>query len=308
MNNNTNEPNRFSRTLIVVLSIFIAGLISANFFYFNEPKGVFTNGSLVLIGILTILVLAEIFDSLTLGKFISLKRNYNEKKEELTDVKAENEKLRSQIISIATSINQSQSNTNIIGGTNDKLIDKLITYVIQANKEEVAQKKEEEKEDKSPIKDEIETPRRRIDFSKIENDAIDKYLSVVNISPTQILKEVKLAHRIKDLDPVSNSDFIYDGYIEDTETFIEVKLNRISAITFRDRLYSMLTKILYYRAAKKVDASLTLILVNIPEEQQINRNMGERLTVEFDPAIKMGLLKIDYFNITEDKINEYYKE
>jgi len=311
------QINWFSRILIISIFILVIGLIVVNFFIFSDPKGSFTSFTITLIAFLIVISLSENFDKLSVGSIIELNRKRTELKEE----KEENEKLRSQLISVTNSINQSQANMNFIGNSNDKIMDRLISYVIKANSDEMKEKeKEEEIEDNDITEGDASSQtelgfqqkniRQKIDFRKIEEYAIDEYLKTLKLPKSKIITDIKLAYKIRNIDPISNYDYIFDGFIEENEQFVEVKLNRNNSIMYRDRLYGMLSKIQYYKLAKKVNASLHLILVNIPSAENNKYPRNSRTSIEnlFEPARDSGLLTIDYLDINEEDMKTFFRE
>lgn len=111
---NSDKPNYFVRTLIVILSIGIAFLIFYNFFK-SEPKGEIGTGLIILISFLLVLVLAESFDNFSIGKLISLSRKVEIKEKENIKLERKNTELINQLISVTNNQNQSQSHTSIYG-------------------------------------------------------------------------------------------------------------------------------------------------------------------------------------------------
>jgi hypothetical protein len=115
----------------------------------------------------------------------------------------------------------------------------------------------------------------------------------------------------KEIDPISIFNPMFDGYIEadSYEMFIEIKLRNSPLVMFRERLYAMLTKLYYYRLAKKTNAYLNLILVERPiEEERAFSNYDSKMIVEFEPAIRLGLLKIEYIQLSETDTKGLYRE
>jgi len=84
-------------------------------FIFIEPIGELKGGILILLGMLLILVLAESFDSFSLGKLISISRAYEAEKVENKSLERRNAELINQLVSFSNSQNQRQQNTNVYG-------------------------------------------------------------------------------------------------------------------------------------------------------------------------------------------------
>lgn len=108
------ESNYFVRTLIVLLCIGIGVLIAYNFFC-AEPKGLISPGLITLISFLLVLVLAESFDSFSIGKLISIDKEVKKKEKENTDLERKNSELLNQLISITNTQNQTQNHTSVFG-------------------------------------------------------------------------------------------------------------------------------------------------------------------------------------------------
>lgn len=106
--------NYFVRILIIIFCSGLATMIAYSFF-FVQPIGVIKSGLFTLLGMLLILVLAESFDSFSLGKLISIKRKYKLKKEENIVLERRNAELINQIISVSNNLNQKQESTTVFG-------------------------------------------------------------------------------------------------------------------------------------------------------------------------------------------------
>lgn len=87
------------------------------------------------------------------------------------------------------------------------------------------------------------------------------------------------------------SDYINDL---ERETFLELKpFSRNMSTIYRDRLYVMLSKINHYRLAKRVNASLELIIFKFHSPlEETSFDVDMRLVSVFGPALSHGLLKI----------------
>lgn len=65
----------------------------------------------------------------------------------------------------------------------------------------------------------------------------------------------------------------------------------------------MLSKVLFYRQAKQVEAELVFLLPDLPEEFQEDRNelRSVRALEWFQPAISNGLLRVETFPVSKDE-------
>ncbi len=307
--NTETKINYFVRSLIVVLGLLIASIIITKF-YIIEPKGEISNGIIILIGLLIILFLSEIFDSFSLGQFLTLKRTISEKNEKISDLKESNDKLLNIVIA-NNNLSQKSTMTNVTGISPEEFA-KTIISVIKADKE-TTDKEETRKEKISEIvvdEDEknelLQTPRKRINLPKLEEYVLSKFIDNKDLRRYSFIEDAQILLPQKEIDPISDFNPIFDGYVEteNYEMFIEIKLRNSPLIMFRERLYVMLSKLYYYRQAKKTNAYLNLILVERPiENERLYSNYEAKLIAEFDPAIRMGLLRIEYIQLSEEEMS-----
>ncbi|WP_396165951.1 hypothetical protein [Flavobacterium sp.] len=305
--------NYFVRTLIVILGVLIISLIISKFYIF-EPKGEISNGIIILLGLLIILSLSEIFDSFSLGQFISLKKTVAEKNEKIVELKETNEKLFNLIVSNNISQGQSMTNNN---GISEELVKSILSSVIKADKE-TTQNEENQKEKISEILVEEEekttnlsAPRKRLNLPKLEQYVLNKFIENKELKRYKFIENAQILVPQKDIDPISIHNPVFDGYVEteNSEMFIEIKLRSAPLMLFRERLYVMLNKLYYYRISTKSNVYLNLILVERPtdESKQVS-NSEERLINEFMPAMRLGLLKIDYIPLLEKEMKGLYRD
>ncbi|MES2484590.1 MAG: hypothetical protein V4581_01385 [Bacteroidota bacterium] len=305
--------NYFVRTLIVVLGVLISSLIISKFYFF-DPKADISSGIIILISLLIILFLSEIFDSFSLGQFLSLKKTISEKNDKIQDLKESNDKLLNLVVN--NNLSQRQTMTNVTGISPEEFA-KTIISVIKADKdttdkeetrkEKIAEIIVEEEEKNEPT----QTLRKRINLPRLEKFVLERFLDIKDLKKFNFIEDAQILLPQRDLDPVSINNPIFDGYVqsENYEMFIEIKLRNSPLIMYRERLYLMLTKLYYYRLAKKSNAYLNLILVERPSngEREV-RNYESTLITEFDPAIRLGLLKIDYIELSGDDMEGLYRE
>ena len=292
--------NWFVRALIIALCLLIGAMVYYNF-YVSEPKGEISNGLITLLILLIILVLSEAFDNIALGKILSLNKVVEEKKSEVTELKTEKQNLLNMLVNNISV--QSQS----VGISGHDL--KEILTVIKADPERIEQETKEKEEDIQ-----AETPsrveRKRIDFRKVESFILNSYIESNKLQGFLFNEQVTFSKSFTSVYPISNITPIFDGYIEteDSEIFVEVKLQRI-AIPVREQLYLRLSALYHYRQAKKVKAYLQLILVELPEDEESGRirNTEERLRSDFEPAIEKNLLKIKYVKLNETQAKDLYR-
>lgn len=304
MIDNQNKPNIFARVLIGILGTLIISLIVTKFYFFDS-KAEISNGIIILLGLLIIVFLSEIFDSFSLGQFLNLKRTIKEKEEKITDLKESNDKLLNIVIT-NNSLAQKQSLTNVNGISTEEFTRSIIS-VIKADKE--TREKEESGKEKiyELAEEEIpKKPRKRFDFQKMRNWGVTKFIDNKDFRKYNFIEDAQILMPQKDLDPINVDNPVFDGYVETEkfEVFLSVKLRSSMYMLNRDRLYVMLSKLYYYRLAKKTNVYLNLILVDRPEDTK--GNLDERIIKDFEPAIRSGLLKLDYYEIDEKDMTKMH--
>lgn len=290
------RTNYFARILILVISLFIAGIIVYNFF-FADQKGQINSNIVALIAILVVVVLSESFDNFSVGQFLTVSKEKKEKDAELKKVASENMELRNQLIKVVTSINQQQTNTTIYGAT-DGLIKSIV--VGKASEVEIQEKEVQKTENQE---DNARNPLHKASpvysLNKIEEFAINNFVKK-NLDGYSVLRDAKLIPTFRGIDPVSDIQPIFDGYINtgQEEIFIEVLKNgRHAFFMKRDRYYLMLTKLYLYRSIRKINAYLVLIKINLPEDKdEILRS--DKVENQFEPAISNGLLRVVEINVS----------
>ncbi len=274
-------------------------------FFFLEPRGEISSGLLVLLSLVLVLVLSELFDNFSIGKLVNMSKSLKEKEAQKTELKKENAELRTQLISVTTSVSQRQTSTNIFG-IPDQMAD-LLT-VKKAADEEVAAKRREEEVPRGTV---TETPIRRIDRMKLESTSIAKFVSTQNLQSFNIIHEAKLSTQFSGIDPITDTTPIFDAYINtaDSEVFVETRPISSASLIFRDRLYVMLTKLHHYKTIKKANVYLALVLANVQEDaSRITGLYLDRLHREFEPAITSGLLRIHVLEFTSEEIAAFYTD
>lgn len=323
--NEEKKSNLFVRILTVMLGLLIITLIVSRFYFF-EPKGEISNGIIILLGLLIILFLSEIFDNFSLGQLLSLSRTIKEKKEKITELKESNDKLLNLVVTNNT-LSQRSSMTNVTGITPEEFA-KTIISVIKADKttadnEETKKEKlaeiviEEEEQEDSKKGSPITKRRRRVNISKVQAVSLSKFTENKDLKKFNFIEDAQILMPQKDADPISNINPIFDAYVESEnfEMFIEIKLRNSPMIIFRERLYVMLSKLYYYRYTKKTNVYLNLILVELPEDSEENQDRVRRYShyettflQEFEPAIRIGLLKIEYMQLSAEEMVGLYRE
>lgn len=305
------KTNKFSRTLIVILIIFIAALVICTF-VLGESKFSLTNEIIVLILLLVVLALSEVFDNFSIGNLITAKKEKHEKEVELKEAKTENKELRTQLISIVSN-SITNRNMNIFGLSKDDWVQ--MAGVEQAESSAVEEKKEEDlSTDNKSFADDAK--KRRKTLSKIEKLALDRFCTEHKIPMLSVVREVKFSNEFIGIDPIMDRNAIFDAYYKSVqeELFIEIKINFTPASMNMYNLYYLLSKVYYYRKANQLHAKLALIVPNLPESYWKDRwhsgasKMISNLQETFAPAIKNNLLEIVPIEITQNDLDIINKE
>ena len=286
------KTNWFVRVLISAFCLLLVGMVLYRFICV-EPKGDITAGLVTLLCLLLVLVLAESFDSFSVGKLVSISREARRKEKEVEKLEKQNAHLLSQLISISNTQSQNQNHTNVYG-------DYHATPTVQkASATDVQETQSSDATNVAPPAN--ETPRATTDWRKAEGIALGKYLQQRVLHPSNVIIEAKLVSQFQGIDPIASMQPVFDAYIKESEheTFVEMRPATFTPIAFRDRLYVMLSKINHYRTAKRVEAHLDLVLMRLPREEARTPNSYSRLLESFEPAIASGLLKIHEIEFTE---------
>ena len=320
----TKNPNIFIRILIIFLCGFLAYLILWSYHY-AQPNYKLTNHTILLVCFLIILVLSESFDSFSVGKIISLKKNVKNKESEVARKDADNSKLqientslRESLIRIQSTIAQSQNNTTInYSGQDIKLLKELLKVEAQSEADrENGDEADEEKIRGSEARRKDKIPLHRL-REYYERDGLVNYCKHKGINPELVQKGIKLNDAILEMDPISKIPFgsRFDGYLanENEDVFLDVKaISRdISMRIFlMERPYVQLSRIKTYSEVKK-KAKLVYILIKFSEnnpdwnEERFKGEL-ERFKGHYSPAIEKGLLEIHIIETELDKyVNEY---
>lgn len=298
-------PNNFVRAMIVGLVLALCAVSFFNFFH-RDPPFEISAGFLALVALVVLLALSEVFDSLSFGSILSLRRKVEEEKEIKNELKKENQELRSQLFSF---VSQQQSQVN---NTFNVPLESLrgMLGVIPANPTQVAEDleaqippsiaKPEEPDDRMRLKQ--RQARRRI----AESLAINKYFSSIKVPLSEQILNAEFSSAFHDIDPVMDRSIIFDAYAktESSERFVEAVSVRQNSVLFWDRLYVMLNKIWLYRQAKKVNAELILILMDHDDDPFEDKPVRSYSWIEkFQPAIANGILRVERIKISAAEID-----
>lgn len=291
----TKKTNWFVRVLISAFCLLLVGMVLYRYLCV-DPRGDISAGIVTLLCLLLVLVLSETFDSFSVGKLISISREVKKKEREVEKLEKQNGQLLSQLFTISSSQSQTQSHTNVYGDYH------AAPTVQKATEEEVLDKQSSES---STVPSATEPVRARTNWRKAEEIGLKKYLQQRSLHPSNVIADAKLVNHFHGIDPISNMQPVFDGYVKesDHETFVELRPSNVVSPMFRDRLYVMLSKINYYRTTKRVEAHLDLVLMKLPNEESRTYSSSSRFLESFEPAIASGLLKVVAVEFTDEEAN-----
>lgn len=314
MNTETPKPSGFVRLGIIAVVIYIGYLVYSSFEKSPEPY-VITSGIIILLTMLILLVLSESFSSISFGSILRLKRDIVKTEKEKDEAKSEVRELRASLLTMATTVHQSQVTTNI-SGLDFATLRKALG-VVEASPEEKAKAKEPEEEKEEEEKaSTAPRPSPRVDFEarrkyqrNIEEVLFQRFSAKYGISLLDVRREVKVESGLEMSDPIIDRPFVYDGYVKfaNKEYFIEVGSfsNSNMSLLMADRLYVAIAKVFFYRQIKKVDAELVLLFPILPGgAEEPRRDPVARLLQMFQPAISNNLFRMEGYSFTEQEIEE----
>jgi hypothetical protein len=276
-------------------------------FYKGSPAFAISAGILVVLALMTILVLSEAFNSFSLGKLLTLSKEISRTAEEKQELKADNTDLRKALVQLAVNVHQSQVNATI----NTSGVDLLKALgVVKAEKSD----EDLEQEAKQPVapSEAAASQDRESRYQSyrlrqmVDALAFDKYIETNSIPKIDVEREIQFSSSFENLDPIMERRITFDGYMKSAnkEYFFEVKNSRNLSPLFWDRLYVMLSKILFYREAKKVPTELILIVSKFPESAvESGPHYFERFIQAFQPAIAGGLLRVEQIEISAEELD-----
>lgn len=328
------QVNYFIRVLIILYVTFLGYLVWTSFVK-SQPAFSITMGIITLLILITVLILSEAFDNFSVGQLLSINREIKKKEEEVGKVKKENAELRDNLIHVTTMFGQVQSQSN--SNTNVMLTPEWFSQMLSVVKAKEKQEDEDTEdsveettesgatpEDKTttdaskPPSTESNDQQRALDRKRermlsryVESETINKYIKKYDIPENEVVREVQFSPATMGLDPIMERRIIFDGYIKTPgkEIFIEVRRNmHMPSNMMFDRLYVLLTKIWFYRQAKKIQAELILLIAEVPpiheQTSSVQKFKGstERFIEAFQPAIANGLLRIETITFTEEEL------
>ncbi|PET65157.1 hypothetical protein CN514_12365 [Bacillus sp. AFS001701] len=303
----TRNNSIFVRVLIFLFIVFLIFLVLTSF-YRNAIPFDFNAGLITVLLIITLLILSEAFDNLSIGKLFSLSREVKQKEEEVEKSKEENKELREKIISLASVVTQNQSNHNYFGFPIE--YSKGIS-VVKAEKDA-----ENAKIKSNALGSEFKsTPNlHKLPLRVLLNEGLNMFIERQKIPTLEVIKEAEFSSNFKGIDPIDDQRILFDAYYktDSKEYFIEIFISTSYHPLIRYQIYSKIAKILFYQQVKKTSAEMILVFINVPEslnngKVSRNANVGD-IFKQFQPAIYNGLLRIESIDLSEDDIKNIQKK
>ncbi|MBM9518903.1 hypothetical protein JWG39_03625 [Desulforhopalus vacuolatus] len=307
--NATTQPNWFVRALIVGLALVMITMACFAFFK-GEPQFALSPSLLSLLGLIIVLCVSESFDNLSLGKLISLQRKVEEQASDKASLSEENAGLRGQLLTLVSNVQQRQVNAtfnappdswgNLLG-------------VVQAKEpvEEESSDAESDEQESSPAQ--VRTPSgsgsdRVNRWRAAETLALRAYFDRLDIPTSERIRDAEFSTNFHGIDPIMDRRIVFDAYVrgDNKEHFVEAMRANSHSFMMADRLYVMLNKIRLYKQAKSTDADLTLIFVELEdddEDRPVSRR-ANRILEFFQPAIANKLLKVETVGVSAEEIDE----
>jgi hypothetical protein len=301
----SNKPSWVTRILTVGFLAFLGYLVIESFFK-ASPAFAISAGILIVLALMTVLVLSEAFNSFSIGKLLTLSREVSKTSQEKQELKTDNTELRKALVQLAVNVHQSQVNATI----NTSGVDLLKALgVVKADKpdEDLEQEAKSSPVAEAPaLAQDRESRMQSFRIRRLADDlALEKYIDANALPRIDVERKIQFSSSFENLDPIMERRVTFDGYMRSAnkEYFFEVRNEVTITPMFWDRLYVMLSKILFYREAKKVPTELILILSKLPtqEAEYESRNL-ERFMQAFQPAIAGGLLRVERIEISPSEL------
>jgi len=309
-NNKTErQPNWFVRTLIIALALVMTTMACFAFFR-GEPPFSLSPSLLALLGLIIVVCVSESFDNLSLGKLVSLQRKVEKQASEKASLSEENAGLRSQLLTLVANVQQRQVNATF--NAPPESWGKLIG-VVQAKEpaEEESTEEESDVRGSSPgqARAQIDRDADHVDRWRVaETLALRSYFDRLNIPTSERIRDAEFSTNFHGIDPIMDRRIVFDAYVrgEGKEHFVEAMKATSYSLIMVDRIYVMLNKIRLYKQAKNTEADLTLIFVEMEDDDRDLRPFSRRASrflEYFQPAIANNLLRVETIRVSAEEIN-----
>lgn len=295
------EPDKrphsiFVRVLIAMLGLLLATMIVYRYF-FLDPRGEITYGLLVLIFFLVILVLSESFDNFSFGTLLAVTRQLRTREAENTVLKQEVSDLRGHLVTVATSVSQNQSSTNVIS-LSDVLARSVTVQPAAADDIEEKRALEEPPKDMG-----ISTAREVPNWGVAIDNARKKVLAANGWNQYPAIYDAKITSVLPVSDPFMTSAAIFDCYIvtPDLDVFVMLVPAFVArGGVLRANLYRWLSILDRYRTTKNKNVLLALGIIRTPNDELKEASL-HRLEELYSPAITNRFLTVVEVTLTREE-------
>lgn len=310
----------FTRIAIIVLFTAMLTLLLVSFFA-GESRLEISNGVVYIVGLMIFLLIYESIESFSIGNLLSLKKEVNDKKEQVKKLTTENSELRTQMVSIVRASITNNNRAEVVLGFGDAFLKNV--RVQNASIEEISEEKSIEdtvSQDVSAVPERANPDNYQIPLNlrlrfkrEIEDSIVEKFAKLEGINQDSVRKNVKFAASENCSDPIMIYRAVFDGYIKRPmeELFIKASF-RVPYVNLLYQLYYTLSIILQYAKANNRSAKLLLIVPDICDKYSAyvytsphtlkNRQPDiDRLKDDFNPALQNGLLEIVHLSYSEEE-------
>lgn len=271
MESNNKISSKIYKTFTGVLLFLTIFLICYD--YFDIKYNHFSTEIIVALAIALVLSCLDTFDSFQIGNILNLKREKN-------IIEKENKSLKE----------QNQNLIKIVSNINNNVTINYSAEVKQATDEEKEEKLTHEKHNKD-IHDDVDV----IATSHIEQETLNKYLTIKNFENATIIRDAKI-----DLsNAFMQESLLFDLYIkkDNKEEFVDIKYLVPSMYNYF-YIYKQLSLIGYYNQINHTNAKYVLILkqemINSNSKiAKMNKQKYEHLVEIFKYPIDNGIMSVE---------------
>ena len=314
------ERSTFSKIAISII-FFVMLLFSATSFFAGSSRLTISNGIIYILGLMIFLIISDSIETFSIGNLITLKKEVENKKEEVKKLTSENSELRTQIVSIMSASITNQNRNQVFLGIGETWLKNArveqttsddTTDDTTDEEQAVIENSENDNTNLNQSSTHMPPHNRSMFFRLSEEMLINKFTDKNEIDPNSVQQRVKISEHFTYSDPIMESKLVFDAYIKRPldELFIETTQGT-PHVHLIYRIYYMISAIIQYAQINNKAARLVILVPIFPDEwvskitphrNQI-RDM-ERLENTFQPAIKNGFLEIKRIEFNENDCKE----
>ena len=310
------ERSTFSKIAISII-FFVMLLFSVTSFFASSSRLTISNGIIYILGLMIFLIISDSIETFSIGNLITLKKEVENKKEEVKKLTSENSELRTQIVSIMSASITNQNRNQVFLGIGETWLKNArveqTTSDDTTDEEQVAIENAESDNTNSNQSSTHMSPYNKSMFFRMSEEMlINKFTAKNEIDPKTVQQRVRISEHFTYSDPIMESKLVFDAYIKRPldELFIETTQGT-PHVHLIYRIYYMISAIIQYAQINNKAARLVILVPVFPDEWMSkitpHRNQIrdiERLENTFQPAIKNGFLEIKRIEFNEKDCNE----